>query len=53
MNKEGITIVAQLLSAMKDAVSELEYAQKKKDLEKIKKAKQEILSLKQQIDQSI
>lgn len=53
MNKEAITVIAQLLSAMKDAISELEHAQKKKDLEKIKKAKQEILSIKQQIDKAI
>lgn len=53
MNKEAISVVAQLLSAMKDSVSELERAQKKKDLEKIKKAKSEIISLKKQIDEAI
>jgi len=45
-----ITILAQLLTAMKDAVYELEKAQKAKDLDKIAMAKSEIINLKNQID---
>jgi hypothetical protein len=53
MNKEDITILAQILSSMKDAVSELEKAQKNKDLERINLAKKEILTLKDQMNKKL
>jgi hypothetical protein len=53
MNKEDIAVLAQLLSSMKDAVSELEKAQRNKDLEKINLAKKEILMLKEQMDKKL
>lgn len=53
MEKEAITVIAQMLTAMKDAISALEKAQKEKDLEKENRAKKEILNLKDQLDRVI
>lgn len=53
MRKEDISLVAQLLSSMKDAVAKLDEAQRKKDLPNIASAKKEILNLQQQINKSI
>lgn len=53
IEKDTITVLAQILTAMKDAVTELEKAQKSKDIEKVAKAKSEIIGLKEQIDKLI
>jgi hypothetical protein len=53
MNKEDISMLAQLLSSMKDAVYELEKAQKNKNIEKMNLAKKEILMLKEQMDKKL
>ncbi len=49
MEKEAITILAQLLSGMKDALEKLEEAQKDKDVEKFNLAKREIMNFHEQI----
>lgn len=49
MQKEDILTVAHLFSAMKDGISRLEDALKKKDNEQILGAKKEILDLQKQI----
>ncbi len=50
MEKEGITLLAQLLTSIKDAIDKLEEAYRKKDMEKITSAKREILNFQLQID---
>ncbi len=50
MEKEEITVVAQLLSGMKDAIIKLEKAQKNKEIEEFNLAKKEIISFQEQID---
>lgn len=49
MEKEDIALVAQLLAGMKDAADKLAEAQRKKDIEKVKTAKKEILYFQDQI----
>lgn len=53
MDKEDITLVAQLLTGIKDAVGKLEEAEKKKDLERLNSAKKEILNFQAQINKLI
>lgn len=43
MRKEDIGLLSQLLASMKDAVVKLEVAYKRKDVEMLASAKQEIL----------
>ncbi len=50
MEKEDITLIAQLLTGIKDALSMLEEAEKKKDADKLSAAKREILNFQSQID---
>ncbi len=50
MEKEDITLMAQLLTGIKDAISKLQDAEKKKDIEKLNAAKKEILSFQGQIE---
>jgi len=50
MKKDEITILAQLLTAMKDAVEKLDAAEKSNDSEQIVMAKKEIISFQKQID---
>lgn len=50
MKKEDIAILAQLLTSMKDAIDELEEAEKNKDAEKLAAAKREILNFQTQIN---
>lgn len=50
MQKEEITVLAQLLTAIKDSVERLEEAQKNKDAEELAVAKKEILSFQKQIE---
>jgi len=50
MEKEDVTLIAQLLTGIKDAVEKMEEAQKKKDLEKLNAAKREIVNFQGQID---
>ena len=49
MQKEDITLLAQLLTGMKDAVDRLEEAHKKGDVEQLAAAKKEILSFQKQV----
>ena len=49
MEKGEITLIAQFLSAMKDAVSKLEEAERKKDQEMLEAAKKEISQFQWQI----
>jgi len=53
MQKENIALLAQLLTGIKDAISRLEDAYKKKDSELLATAKKEILSFQDQIDKLI
>ena len=50
MKREDITILAQLMTSMKDAVEKLGDAEKEKDAEKLNTAKKEIVSFQKQID---
>ncbi|MBI2631667.1 hypothetical protein HYW75_01555 [Candidatus Pacearchaeota archaeon] len=50
MEKEDITLIAQLLTGIKDAIERLEEGVKKKDAEKVTSAKKEILYFQSQID---
>ena len=50
MKREEIAILAHLLTAIKDAIKELEKDQKTKDIERVALAKREILNLQTQID---
>jgi len=53
MNKEDVVILAQLLSSMKDAANEIESTLKKKDIARLNVLKNEILSLKEQVDRKL
>ena len=53
MQKEEISLVAQLLGGMKDAVIKLEKAYKNKDAEMLASAKQEILRFQDEIKKII
>lgn len=50
MKKEDFSVLAQVLTAIKDNISKIEEAQKRKDKEMLATAKREILTLQQQID---
>ena len=50
MKKEEISILAQLLSGMKDALEGLEEADRRGDVERISEAKKEIKNFQNQID---
>lgn len=51
MKREEITVVAQLLTAIKDALAELEKAQRKNDEERVEMAKREILGFQKKLDE--
>ena len=51
MKKESLTILAQILSSMKDGAGKLEEAEKNKDLETYNNLKNEILLLQRKIDE--
>jgi len=53
MEREGITILAHLLTNLKDSVNKLEGALKDNDMEALALAKKEILTLQEQIERSI
>ena len=53
MEKEDVTLIAQLLTGIKDAIDKLQDAEKRQDLEKIKASKKEILNFQSQIDKLI
>lgn len=50
MEKEDVTLVAQLLTGIKDAIEKLQVAQRKKDIENLNAAKKEIITFQGQID---
>ena len=50
MKKEDITLLAQLLTAMRDAVDKLEKAYEKKNMEELRAAKKQIISFQEKID---
>ncbi len=50
MEKEDVTLIAQLLTSVKDALEKLDVALKKKDVEKLNEAKEEIINFQKQID---
>lgn len=50
LKKEDITVLAQLLTAMKDVVIKMTNAEKNNDLEQIAIAKKEIINFQKQID---
>ena len=53
MKKEKITILAQLLTAIKDAADKLEEAEKEKDAVKLASAKREILNFQKKISEML
>ncbi len=53
MEKEDITLIAQLLTGIKDAIERLQEAEKKKDIERLNAAKKEILNFQTQINNLI
>lgn len=53
MEKEDITLIAQLLSGIKDAIDKLQDSERKKDIERLNAAKKEILNFQSQIDKLI
>lgn len=50
MKKEDLTVLAQLLTAIKDGIGKLEKAQKNNDAELIMSIKREILDFQKKID---
>ncbi len=53
MKKETVTILAQLLTAMRDAAERLEEAEKNKDGEELARAKNEILNFQKRISEML
>ena len=53
MEKEDITLIAQLLTGIKDAIERLQEAEKKKDIERLNAAKKEILNFQTKINNLI
>lgn len=51
MKKESLTIIAQILSSMKDGADKLGGAEEKKDLESYSNIKREILILQRKINE--
>jgi hypothetical protein len=51
MKKEEIAVLAQLLTAIKDAVEQMESAERERDAEKIASAKKEILNFQKKISE--
>lgn len=51
MKRDEIALVAQLLTALRDAVNALEKAQREKNEEKISTAKREILLFQKKLDE--
>lgn len=51
MKKEEIAVLAQLLTAIKDAIYKLEEGQKEKDTEKTASAKREILAFQKKLEE--
>lgn len=53
MKKEKIVVLAQLLTAMKDAALELEKAQRAEDNDRVMMIKKEILNFQKKVDELI
>ena len=51
MKKEEITVVAQLLTAMKDSVEKIDEAQRNKDSEQLLRAKRELLTFQKRLEE--
>ncbi len=53
MKKEEISVLAQLLTAMRECVDKLEHAAKKKDSEETTVAKNELLNLQRRMKEML
>ena len=53
IEKEDVTLLAQLLYTMKEVVARMEKYYKKKDVEKLNSAKKELLELQKRINEVI
>lgn len=53
MQKEDVLVISHLLTAIKDAITKLEEAQRKKDNEQFLAAKREIIKLQEQVGKII
>ncbi len=53
MNNSDISLLAQLLTAMKEATISLEKYYAKRDAEKVEQIKRDILSLQQKVDKML
>ncbi|MBU0466083.1 MAG: hypothetical protein KJ718_03495 [Nanoarchaeota archaeon] len=53
MKKEQITVLAQLLTAIKDATEKLEQASREKDAVKMASAKREILNFQKKVSEML
>lgn len=53
MKKEDISVLAQLLTAMKEGIGKMEEAQKRKDAEQLATIKREMLMFQQKIEELI
>jgi hypothetical protein len=53
MNKEEVMSIAQLLSSMKDSLSKLEDAYRRRDSDQLNEAKKTILFLQAEIDKRL
>ncbi len=51
MKKEDVSLLAQLLASMKDAVNKLESAYRINDMEKLSAAKTEIMLFQKRVDE--
>ena len=53
MNKAGVSVLMQLLTMMKEAVSKMEAYYRQNDMEKLEEAKREIVSLQGRIERML
>jgi hypothetical protein len=53
MEKEGVSILAQLLTTLQDAILKLEIYYNEQDMEGLRMAKEEILALQMKIERLI
>ena len=53
MKKENVALLAQLLTALRDAAEKLEKSYNEKDMETLARSKKEVLNLQAKIDRLI